>query len=543
MKSGLKTLTLMLGLFTVLVACDQLEGVEPTIVSFKAQPSSIVLSETSTLSWTVLGGPEDLFVKLSPGDLELAKTGSVKVTPSETTEYTLSAGKSTKSLTVNVGTTTDGSDDGSDGGAEDGADDGTDGNDSGSDGGSDGHDSGSDDGADGGDGSDDGSDDGTDGGTDGTDGKDGYVQTAKLTASDIEPEDEFGLSLALSGKNAVIGSAAKGVTAGDSTGAAYFFERDASTWNEIGLELKFSGETSVSAVAISDSIAVTVFGCCSFMGVGDFLDIYKRSADGWESTVIERDDINKVANNASVSGNTVLLNSGSDFGGPLSVYELRNSGLVETAVLDIDEGGFTFGKSIALTQTFAAATDSTFFDKPDGQQTSKGSVYVFERLEKGWSEASELELTPGNGEFGEFRYGSEDNLAADGNVLLISGSFEGRNAVFVFERSEKGWSQTARLPGSSQGYYPENGRVRFDIGGDTIAVTTVDERLRGVGLVDIYQKTDQGWALAQILQSGNRGEVDSFGTSVAVSENTLMVGAPGDDGKAKDSGAVYVYKK
>ena len=56
-----------------LAACDQLEDFQPSILSFSANPSSIEAGESSTLSWSILGGPEDLAVILTPGDVELSK--------------------------------------------------------------------------------------------------------------------------------------------------------------------------------------------------------------------------------------------------------------------------------------------------------------------------------------------------------------------------------------------------------------------------------------------------------------------------------------
>ncbi len=52
--------------------------------------------------------------------------------------------------------------------------------------------------------------------------------------------------------------------------------------------------------------------------------------------------------------------------------------------------------------------------------------------------------------------------------------------------------------------------------------------------------------MEQYLKASNMGVDDGFGTSVALYGNTLVVGAPGEDGDGDslpDSGAVYVFRR
>ena len=106
-KSKLLSISICLSL-VLLAACSELDGLglDPYIISFSASPSSIEAGESSTLSWSILGGPEDLAVTLTPGNIELDKTGEYQVTPTETTTYTLTAGSEgktvSKSVVVNV---------------------------------------------------------------------------------------------------------------------------------------------------------------------------------------------------------------------------------------------------------------------------------------------------------------------------------------------------------------------------------------------------------------------------------------------------------
>ena len=65
--------------------------------------------------------------------------------------------------------------------------------------------------------------------------KDGWVEEAKLTAGDGEPNDEFGLSVFLSGDMALIGAPYEDEL-GPQAGAVYVFRRTEGGWVEEALQ-------------------------------------------------------------------------------------------------------------------------------------------------------------------------------------------------------------------------------------------------------------------------------------------------------------------
>ena len=96
---------------SLLAACDQGDlgvfgGLQANIISFTADPVSIQAGESTTLRWIVLGGDEDLSITLTPGNVDLSRSGSYQIEPDKTTTYTLMAGSAgkavTKEITVNV---------------------------------------------------------------------------------------------------------------------------------------------------------------------------------------------------------------------------------------------------------------------------------------------------------------------------------------------------------------------------------------------------------------------------------------------------------
>ena len=81
----------------------------PTITSFIATPSSIMLSENSTLSWSVSGARS---VTITPGIGTVPSTGYMLVVPGDTTTYTLTAinsfGTASATTTVTATRSTEG---------------------------------------------------------------------------------------------------------------------------------------------------------------------------------------------------------------------------------------------------------------------------------------------------------------------------------------------------------------------------------------------------------------------------------------------------
>jgi hypothetical protein len=102
MKKGtlMRATIFVLGLLAciLLISCDKKVGggapvgpefgVKPNIVYFTANPSTIKLGVKSTLSWEVTDATK---VEIDVGIGLVSGTGSIEVSPSETTTYTLTA--------------------------------------------------------------------------------------------------------------------------------------------------------------------------------------------------------------------------------------------------------------------------------------------------------------------------------------------------------------------------------------------------------------------------------------------------------------------
>ena len=69
---------------------------------------------------------------------------------------------------------------------------------------------------------------------------------------------------------------------------------------------------------------------------------------------------------------------------------------------------------------------------------------------------------------------------------------------------------------------------------------------RGVGLCEgsayIFGRGPSGWAFVSRITAPDAEQFDSFGTSVALFGDRVLVGAPGDDDGGSNAGAVYAYE-
>jgi hypothetical protein len=87
------------------------------------------------------------------------------------------------------------------------------------------------------------------------------------------------------------------------------------------------------------------------------------------------------------------------------------------------------------------------------------------------------------------------------------------------------------------------------VSGDTAVIGAPGDRQKGLdaGAVYVFARLPKTpgvasrWSPQQKLSADDGATADSFGASVAVSGDTLLVGAPGDDDRGSASGAVYVF--
>ena len=241
---------------------------------------------------------------------------------------------------------------------------------------------------------------------------------------------------------------------------------------------------------------------------------------------------------------------------------------VQQAFLKADNGTSLdqFGNSVAVSEDIIAVGAHL----ENSGAIDSGAVYVFVRSGTTWSQQAFLKAN--NAEFDEL-FGI--SVALSGDRLVIGASREDSSATggpndnsesrsgaaYVFERSDTIWSQQAILKAANAGANDLFG-TSVAMSGNTIVVGAIDEESSATGDGSDNDASDSGaayvfvrdgmtWSQQAFLKASNADANDEFGTSVAVSGNILVVGAPREDSDATDpssnasstssSGAAYVF--
>ncbi|MFT5758436.1 MAG: hypothetical protein ACI9LM_003178 [Alteromonadaceae bacterium] len=119
-------------------------------------------------------------------------------------------------------------------------------------------------------------------------------------------------------------------------------------------------------------------------------------------------------------------------------------------------------------------------------------------------------------------------------------------AAYVFIRSNNTWIQQAKLM-AADGEAEDTFGGKVVLSGDTAVVGVMrdDDNVTGKdsGSAYIFKRTGSHWNQQAKLTASDASTGDSFGYSIGLSDNTLVLGAPFDDDKGKNSGSVYVFTR
>jgi hypothetical protein len=264
----------------------------------------------------------------------------------------------------------------------------------------------------------------------------------------------------------------------------------------------------------------------------------------------------------AISGDTVVVGAGfANVGtnadqGAAFVFVKPGSGwanATETAKLTASDGaaGDHLGTSVAASGDTVVA-GAPFADA--GANSNQGAAYVFVKPGSGWANAAETaKLTASDGAaFADLGFSvavSGDTVAAGAPGVASVSASPNVGAAYVFVKPESGWanaSETAKLTASDGCCGSELGRS-VAIWGDTVVVGAPRLPL-GRGAAYVFVKPGSGgWAnateTAELFASDPVASAQ-LGTSVAVSGDTVVAGAPGASvGTNTDQGAAYVFVK
>ncbi len=211
----------------------------------------------------------------------------------------------------------------------------------------------------------------------------------------------------------------------------------------------------------------------------------------------------------------------------------------QTKITAADAGAFDqFGYSLAI-DGGTAVIGAPFDDDGGGNQ---GSAYVFVRNDSTWTQQTKLTAADADGGdvFGEAVSISGDTVVVGDRNDEDGGSSAG--SAYVFVRNGSTWTQQTKLTASDASAGDQFGNA-VAISGDTTLVGARDTDDDGTqsGSVYVFTRSGTAWTQAQILHAPGAAAGDQFGESVAIDDDTAVVGLPNDDDGGSDSGSAFVF--
>jgi hypothetical protein len=372
-----------------------------------------------------------------------------------------------------------------------------------------------------------------------------FAQQAKFTSSTlVNAGTEFGTAVAVSGDTAVVGAPQIVGT----TRVAHVYVRSGTTWafqatlfpipvgfSSFGASVAISGDT----IVVSDQ--------SENVGRGSVW-VYTRAGGTW--TRIAKLVASDAANNdnfgsaVAIDGNTIAVGSRQDTvvgGGAVagSTYVYTGGGANWTLQARINSTPLIsfagFGSALSL------KGDSLLVGAPQTNQ-SQGSAYLFTRNNAVWTLTNTFVAADAQA---NNSFGASVSLLSDTAIIGAPDAPIGANpsqgAAYVYTGGGASWTQLTKLT-ASDGIADDSFGASVSLGADQLVIgAPVDVNNGQVGQAYTFQRNTGGWSQSQIFNGA--GAQDNFGSSVALAGNTIVIGAKSEQPPQPDAtrGAAYIY--
>ncbi len=386
-----------------------------------------------------------------------------------------------------------------------------------------------------------------------------WTQERKLTASDAAASEEFGRSVAMDGLWVAVG--AQYNTVGPPPGfygSVYAFTRTGPSleWTETD-RMTPAGATAFDmfghAVAVSGNRIIGGWPMDERDGatnVGSAAVFYGSGVTWPEQAQLHPDDAaadDNFGSSVSLDGDTAVVGSGGDDhgamkdAGSVSVFEKTGgSWAFQQRLVAADASAGAYFGSVAVSGVVMIVGAGG--DDDNGIQS--GSAYAFLRSGSTWTQQDKMTASDG-AEYDHF--GAAVDI--DANIAVI-GAYGGdvgpdsSGVAYVFTGTGSSWTEDARLVPPDPGHGDYFG-VTVSVSGTTIAVGAPQDDDHGSlsGSVYIYYRHGSTWTFQSKLTASDADDYDRFGWSVALSGDTLLVGAYNDEAASPSGGSAYIFTR
>jgi hypothetical protein len=361
-----------------------------------------------------------------------------------------------------------------------------------------------------------------------------WNQVIKACASDRAAGDQFGISVAISVDYAIVGAntededASGGETLANA-GAAYIFKNIEGTWTHV--QKIVASDRSISA-SFGGSVAIS----------GNYAIVGAHYED---------EDANGSATLASAGAAYIFKNIEGTW---TQVNKIVAS---DRAATDY------FGKAVAISGDYAIIGAHAEDEDANGGATlsSAGSAYIFKNIEGNWTQVNKVVASDraANDFFGY-------SVAISGDFAIVGAmqekedangnfTFTDAGSAYIFKNITGNWTQVQKIVASD--------RAAGDYFGISVAISSDyaivgaeyedhDENggatLSSAGSAYVFKSNAGIWSQVQKIVASDRGINDTFGYSVAISNNYVIVGARTEDEDVSggatlaETGSAYIFK-
>ncbi len=409
-----------------------------------------------------------------------------------------------------------------------------------------------------------------------------YLKPAAVGTTQVG--DQFGISVAVSGDTVVVGaftedSSTTGVDSipnedASASGAAYVFVRSACVWTQQAYLKPAAAGPTQAGDRFGASVAVS----------GDTVVV---GAWGEDSSTT---GVNSTPNDTGGA----FFNSGAAYVFVRSAGAWTHQANLKPAAVGPTQAGDKFGASVAVAgdtvvvgawgeDSSTTGVNSTPNDT-GGALFDSGAAYVFVRSAGVWTQQAYLKPAAVGTSQSNDQFGTSVAVAGDTAVVgalnedsstagvnsIPNESASGAGAAYIFVRSAGVWTQQGYLKPAAVGTTQAGDQfgISVAVAGETVVVgansenssttgvnSTPNEVAADSGAAYVFVRSAGVWTQQAYLKPaavGNWQVGDQFGASVAVSGDTVVVGAWGEDSRttgvnstpnesAVDSGAAYIF--
>lgn len=252
-----------------------------------------------------------------------------------------------------------------------------------------------------------------------------------------------------------------------------------------------------------------------------------------------------------ISGDNIIVGAlyDDDLGGSSGsacIFNCSNGTWSDYQKMTADDGetADNFGTAVAIDGEWAVV--GAPYEDEGG--TSAGAAYVFRSVGGIWDQYAKLVAADAQSydHFGEAVDVSGDTIVV--GVVDSDDAGEGTGSAYVFHLDGSVWTEQDKLLASDMESH-DNFGFAVAISGDTVIVGAYrnddacdpPDSMCQSGAAYVFTRSGSGWSQATKLLASDDEASDNFGYSVSIDGNRALVGAPRNDSPASEAGAVYVF--